>query len=144
MRQLQRCFVSVHAMTRVDGQWQFASGGTSGARKEVALQQFRTVRYRVVAKKRWGGLRRGGHDIVLEVDAQTRLPELVLVAKAGGIPLHPKNGTEVLRIPAGMELDPNRPLKQSFLADGLPRHWKARLFPVDDKHCDWLDLDCGS
>jgi len=138
---VQRLFLSVYAAVQAAGQWQYASGATAGCRKEVVLACCRTLKY-AVRSKGFLGFGRGEHTLTIMPDAPTRLPEMVLVAKSGGVPLHPQNGREVLRIPAGTPCAPDRPLELKFQLPASAGKWKARLFPTNDADGQWLNLEC--
>lgn len=134
-----RLYVVVYAMAKQGSEEHYASGASPGARMDVPIRRFRSIRYRVAPKFRLLG-KGGQYVLTITPDADTALPELVLVAKSGGMPLHPTNGRTVLRIPAGSDCGPTRPLTVTFRPDGFPGRWKARLFPADDRDCQWLDL----
>jgi hypothetical protein len=137
---VRRLFVAVYAMTNRAGEWHHASGTSAGARREVALQSCCRVKYRVTPNRVLGLIRTGGYKLEITPDDDTLLPELLLVIKAGGLPLHSKDGTVVLRIPAGSTCSPDRPLSRMFQLQSPPRSWKARLFPADEAQGQGLDF----
>ena len=106
---------------------------------EVQAHRFRSLKYRVAPTFRFFRSN-GEYVLTITPDADTTLPELVLVVKDGGIPLNPKNGNVVLRIPAGSMCAPRQPLTVTFRGDSLPERWRARLFVAQDDDCNWLDL----
>jgi hypothetical protein len=135
-----RFFVAVYASVECGGEWQFASGAAPGARAIVNSALCCRAAYRILAERRFGFLRTGQHVLELNVDNAVELPELVLVAKSGGMPLDPTNGVVVLRIPARTSCCPKDPFRAAFPSDSLPTNWKARLFPSNAVDADRLDL----
>jgi hypothetical protein len=135
----ERIYLAVYAMTKHGAEERYASGASPGSRAQLAPEGFRTLRYAVASKSRFFG---STNEFLLTItpNAATTLPELILVAKAGGMPLDPKNGTTVLRIPQGSKCAPDQALRLTFQANGLPDRWKARLFPVHNADCTWLDF----
>lgn len=141
MPTLQRIYLSVYAAVQVCGAWQYASGATVGCRKEVVLARCRTLRYAVRVKRQFVVFGPGQHTLTIMPDAAAQLPEMVLVAKSGGLPLHPQNGREVLRIPAGTTCAPDQPLELAFKPPPATERWRVRLFPLNDADAEWLTLE---
>ncbi|MEI8372629.1 MAG: hypothetical protein WCJ35_07325 [Planctomycetota bacterium] len=134
---VQRLYLTVYAMLQSDGHWQHASGATPGSQKEVPIACCHEIRYRV---NRFFFSR--DYRLTIVPDIATIVPELVLVGKATGLPLHPKDGSEVLRIAAGTRCSPDSPVKVTFRPPAVNlRRWRVRLFAVDEGVGTWLRLN---
>lgn len=134
----ERCFMTVYAAKKVGSEWQYASGVSHGSRIEVLAG--RSLRYHVKSKRFAGLVRTAARELTISSDCAVALPELVLVGKAGGLPLHPMDGIPLLRINRGVPCLPDNPVKRTFTIPGFGRRYRVRLFPMDEADCDLYDI----
>jgi hypothetical protein len=120
--------------------WQYASGGTPGMRVRLPIGKVRTLYYRIVPCTTWLLFPTGEYELRLLPSDDTTLPGLVLMWKAGGLPLEPGDGVSLLGVVEGQPCSPDEPLIVNFTPPQgfLPR--SARLFPLNEDDCDWLNL----
>jgi hypothetical protein len=132
----ERLFLAVYAAVSRADRWEYGAGP---ARIEVAVNSQRTVRY-TLGKGGWLSGHSGEMRLTLTPDAPTKLPDMVLVAKMGGIPLNPTDGTALLGLVAGLKCDPAQPLVRWFRPPPDIASCQVRLFPVNDADCSWLTV----
>jgi hypothetical protein len=132
----EQLFLAVYAAVSRANRWDY---GISPARAPVAVNRQRTVRYSLSKGSRFSG-HSGQVRLTLTPDAPTRLPDMVLVAKEGGIPLNPTDGIALHGLVAGLRCDPSHPLVIWFSPPPDFASCKLRLFPVNDADCSWLTL----
>jgi len=134
-------YVTVYSAARAEDAWQYSAGNSPDCRKVVRLHAYRRIAYRVLPRSPLALLRRDAdYKLVITPDAPTQLPELLLVVKENGLPLHPGNGTLVARIQPGYPCSPDQPLVVPFRLADPPRHWQARLFAADESESQWTEL----
>lgn len=133
--------ITVYSCVAGNGQDQFAPGASKGARTKVAVRSNRRVEYRVRPVRKWLGMKgTSDFEIALTCDKPVALPALKVVAKAGGVPIGPDDGVEILKLPEGINCEKGRAFKHRFHFEGLPPKAKAKVYPVDDEDRHWLDL----
>jgi hypothetical protein len=138
-------FLVVYATVKRGQKWHYAEGLVPGARKEVAVSRHRKLRYQVHAHRQFLGLgKKETYDLVISPDAPTALPALVLVTKPDSMPLSPDDGDVVLRIDAGQQCVPGRPLTFEFRSPRKIGRHSVRLFAVQEADCEWLELIRGT
>jgi hypothetical protein len=122
----------------------FASGSADGCRRILQLAEYRTLRYRV-APRAQGGHGRSPYELVIRADVPMVLPELVLRAMPGGLPLHPRDGRTLLVLEKNLPCGPRDPVHRPIppLDQTGAVDWTVRLFPTDDHECDRVTLDPG-
>jgi hypothetical protein len=135
-----RLYIAVYAALRDGAAWNYASALTPGSRAVIDVARRRTVTYRIDAQWSFWLRRTGEYALKLTPDGPTTLPALTLVAKPGGRPLSPEDGTAILRLAPGLKCGPEQPLTISFRPEIRGGRFRLWLFPVEDADFAWLDL----
>jgi hypothetical protein len=133
-----RLFLTVFSRQKTTtGRWQYAGGTTL----EIPLQRCRTVRYRLRKQSTWLGF---GHtreyDLVVTPDAETALPELILVAAPRSLPQNIRDGTVLHQISEGTRCSPKNPYVYRFHPEDLKGRWGLRLFLSKEELYAWVEL----
>lgn len=130
-----RVYATVYTVAERGGQREYAPG----VRREVAVAGFRRAKFQVQAVRKFWFWKTAEWVLTIRPEEKTYLPEMVLVARADGYPLSPKNGTVVLCIDPDFAA-PDDPLVVKFrpLSRFIPA--RTRLFPSDDANIEWLEL----
>jgi hypothetical protein len=81
------------------------------------------------------------YELTVVTDANTTLPELLLVALAGELPMDRDDGVIVHRIPENTCCSPDQPYSIRLAKARLPRNPRFGLFPADPKDGEWLELN---
>ena len=130
-------YVAVFSAELAGTRWAYSPG----SRRVLEVGRRRRLRFRIVGKgKLWPWLQPGEFELVLTPNAETMLPELVLVASEGGRPLAPEDGFPVLRTRPDEWCAPDQPLRIPL----PPCSGRARcgvwMFTVREHDREWLEI----
>jgi len=142
---VNKIHLTVFSCVADGAQKQFSSGASKGARTEVAVRAARRVEYKISPRRTLFGTKSASDfEIVLQCDEPVSLPELKVIAKAGGVPISPDDGVPILQLPAGATCEKGRPFRHAFRANTVPRKAKAKVYPARQEDVSWLELRGGA
>jgi hypothetical protein len=138
---VDRLHVAVFSVL-IDGKLRaYGPAATQESRKVLEVGRRRKVKFRVVFKPRFLPWQKPV-PLALELtpNAETPLPELLLVAREGTRPLKPEQGFQVLRTGAVKYCSPHEPARYALTFGTVGSSCGVSMFPADPRDAEWLEL----
>lgn len=140
---MEQMYMTIFSIIKQGEEEYYSSGCSAGARKYFPISQCCTLKYRISKVNRWFHQTNEYH-LKITPNIKTTLPDLILIAKEGGIPLDQKNGRVIITVPKGTTCAPDKPFETTFKygpIDDFQETWRARLFTANDELSDILEIE---